>query len=269
MIFRVVHVEWMQWWARRDVRLSLVFVVVAAVLWSWVATLAVKSGVMPVNLFGAEETGFAVGHRSAQSLSRLVMLLVLLWASASVASDVETGSIRTHLLRVRRRELLVGKLLQLWLAAVALLVIVWLICVSVGAAFLGLESIEISGLSIHSVGGLLGTGLAAALLTSLPAAALIALGVTLSAIAPGSRGATTLTILVVVVFWGVGLFEPFSSWLFVSALDRPWSVAVAQAEGLRTMSHFGNLLQLVTVSVLWTISLLALATWQFDRRDLP
>jgi len=268
MILRVARVEWRQWWARRDVRLAAAFVGVASLLWTWIATVGVQSGALPADIFGSEATGFAIGYKSAQTMTRVVLLLALLWASASVASDVETGSVRPVLLRVRRRELIAGKALQLWIAVLALMIVVWLLCVTVGGISLGLSGIEISGVTIHSLGGLLTSGLVAAVTASLPAGALIALGLLLSCMGPGSRAATTASLLLVVVLWGVGLFEPFDRWIFVNALDRPWTVAVSQAEGYKTESHSAGILPLLALSLLWCVALLGLASLRFDRRDL-
>lgn len=268
MMRRLLAFEWLHWSTRRDVRIAVGGLMLGSLLWSWLAALAVESSLIPGFLSGSDATGFAILYRSMRGLSALLALLMLLWSASSVAADFETGQLRAQLLRVRRSELLLSKALHLWLVAAALLGLSLLLCGIVGAVAFGLAPVKIGPLTVHSLGSLLRSGFSAYLLTVLPLASCIALGVTISALSSNSRAATMLTLFAVAGVWTLGQIGSLSSLDFVSAISRPWNVALAHAEGLRTVSHRDALMPLILSNLAWTATCLRLATWRFRRRDL-
>ena len=268
MLRRLLAWEWLHWSTRRDVRIAVAGLILGGILWSWLGAVAVESELVPAFLSGSEATGFALAYRSMRGLTAFLTLFVLLWSAASIAAELETGQLRQQLLRVRRVELLCSKALHLWLVSSAILLMLLLFSWLVGALYFGLRSVHVGPLLVHSASGLAVSGLAALGLATLPLAAVIALAVAISASSGGSRAATMLTLCAVAILWALGQTEPLRAFDFVGALSRPWGVALAQAEGLRTSSHRDGLTPLLLSCTIVTALCLSWAIWRFERRDL-
>jgi ABC-type transport system involved in multi-copper enzyme maturation permease subunit len=268
MMRRLLAWEWLQWSTRKDVRIAIAGLCLGSLVWSWLGAIAVRSELVPAFLSGSDATGFALAYRSMRGLVALLSLFVLLWSAASIAAELESGQLRAPLLRLRRAEFVLGKALHLWLVSSAILLALLALSWLAGAAFFGLHGVHVGPLTVHSGKGLAVSGLAAVVLTAAPMAALIALGVAISASCGGSRAATMLALCAVAAIWALGQFAPLRTADFVGALSRPWNVALAQAEGLRTSSHRDDLASLLIRCTVWTGFCLGSAVWRFERRDL-
>jgi ABC-type transport system involved in multi-copper enzyme maturation permease subunit len=268
MTRRLLAWEWLLWSTRKDVRIAVAALGLGSLLWSWLGAIAVQSDFVPAFLSGSDATGFVLAYRSMRGLVALLTLFVLLWSSASIAAELESGQLRAPLLRVRRSEFVLSKALHLWLVSSAMLAVLLLLCWLAGAGFFGLQAVRVGPLTMHSGTGLALSGLSALALTAASMAAVIALGVAVSASCGGGRAATTLALCTVAVIWALGQIASLRAIDVVGDLARPWNVALTQAEGLRTSSQRDDLAALLIRCTVCTVSCLCYAVWRFERRDL-
>lgn len=271
LILKVLHVEWIQWSSRRESRFSVLFLLVATAGYGALVAFLLETDLAPaaVSLItGTEPTGFHLAYTTVHAVARAIVLFTLLWASTSVAGELEQGTLRMPLLRVPRAAFPLGKALFFWSVAAVLTVLVLLVALVVGAWSFGLESVDVGRVTVQSRGDLAVSGAVAVLLTWLPLGSVVALGVCMSCFARSAQLALTLSISGLIVLWGAGLVPGLGNWVFASTLSWPLEVALGHSEGLKTMSYHEGVWRHCLVNLAWTGGMLSLGSLRLERRDL-
>jgi ABC-type transport system involved in multi-copper enzyme maturation permease subunit len=220
-------------------------------------------------LLGAEGTGFRLAFQCTRVLLRVLGLFLLIWSAATIAAELDKGTLRIPLLRVPRSAVPLGKATFLALLSGALSVAVLLLSLLLGALTYGLSPVEVGAITLQTRGALLAAGFAATALTLLPMFALLALGVCVSCLTRSAQGAVTLTLVAALVLWGASLVPGIGEFVFPATLNWPFDVALSKAEGLKTLAFVDRVSSHCAVNVLWIVLLLGLGTARFRRRDLP
>lgn len=268
---RLLAYEWAKWWSRRDTRATAATLVLLALAWGALLGFLLDLDVLPDllrALAGVEPTGFHLAFGVTRSLVGLLGVFLLVWSSASVAGELEAGTLRVPLLRCPRSILPAAKLLVLVGAAAPIALLVLGAGLAAGAWSFGLAGVDAGAVTLHSAGTLLLSGLVGTLLSLLPLASFAALGICLSCWIRGPQAALTTTLLVALVLAGLTLLPGVGGWIFPSTATWPLDVARSQAEGLKTLSYPSGLGRHLLVNLGWTAGLLGLGTFRFLRKDL-
>lgn len=203
-IARVVRYEWVRWRGRRSTWGVAAFFVAGTFLYGQVAKTLGGAGVIPG---GGEAGGYHLAYRTAAAMLRLAGIFALAWGAFAIAPETEAGRHRMPLLRVSRAAFVAGKAVFLAAVCAALATVILLVSLGVGAWAHGLRGIHVGTIVIHSGGELLASGLIATLLTFAPLAALVALGVAISAVSRSGEMALLFSLMAAALLWGLS-FEP-------------------------------------------------------------
>jgi ABC-type transport system involved in multi-copper enzyme maturation permease subunit len=271
LIGRILRVESIQWFARRESQFALAFLLLATVGYAMLLRVLLESDLVPaaVSLFtGTEPTGFHLAFTATRALLRLLALFLLLWGSTAIAGELEQGTLRMPLLHVPRLAFPLGKMVFFAAVAAVLAFAILGLSLAVGAWAFGLASVDVGRVTVQARSHLVATGLLATLLTLLPLWSVLALGLCMSCLVRSSQLALTLAIVCALVLWAASLLPGVGGWMFPSTLSWPLEVALRQSEGLRTLSLSQGIWQHCLVNAAWTAGLLALGTARFERRDL-
>jgi ABC-type transport system involved in multi-copper enzyme maturation permease subunit len=269
VIGRALRLEWGRFRARRETRAAALFLLLGTVGYGLLLRAVGGSGLPGAALVGAEPSGFHLAYKTARGIVPLLALFLLLWSAGSIASELESGTLRAPLLRLPRPAVALGKAALYVAAAAVLLGVIFALGLALGALTFGLHAVTADSIVLHTAGALLGSGLLGALLTLLPLASVVALGICASCLTRTAHAALTLALIVACVLWAATLLPVAERVVFPATLGRPLAVALSRAEGLKTESFRDGLLQHLLVNALWTAGLLGLGVARFRRRDLP
>lgn len=188
------------------------------------------------NLGGAPIEGYAfIAYAVPLALNLLGLLMILLFTSALISGELNSGVIRLILVRpIRRWEYVAAKFLTALTYAVALALVA-----SVAAWAFPLTRNTLTGVAIgreviHTNFEMRNTYLLALAVSLLPLSAAIAYALLISAIVPNPGAAAGLTVGIWIVVDLVKNPLQITPYLFTSHLDRAWTVFAAKADGLNS-----------------------------------
>ena len=270
MLLRVLDFEWGKWKARKESWWTIGFLIVATLGYGALSYFLQQSSLTPIvpGLNTGEGSGFHLAFRTASTVYRVLGLFLLLWGSASLAGEIEKGTLRTPLLRLPRRAFPLGKAAFLGLVGAASALVILALALTVGAASYGLGPIHIGKVLAFSTGELMGAGLLAGVLALLPLASALSLGICFSSLMNSTAGAQSMALIVGTVLLAASLLPESHLYLFPSTAGWPFAVAINKAGGMKDMAFGGRVLSHVGVNLVWIVGLLAVATLRFEKRDL-
>ena len=192
-------------------------------------------------------------------------LAIGLFAGDAIAGEAQIGTLRYLLVRpVRRPRLLVAKFASAMTLTAALLLGVILAGLLAGAVVFGLGPLPTLSGTTLPVGEALGRIVGSGIYILLAASGVTAIGIFISTLTDSGPGAIVATVIVAIAsqvvdnipsLHAVHPYIPTHGWLGYTGLFRfpvDWSL---MREGL-------------AVSVAYTVAFLALAVWNFRRRDV-
>lgn len=203
------------------------------------------------------------------ALDMLGLLLVVIFCSGLIASELGRGTIRTVLVRpLRRFEFLLAKLLMGLTFGTVLLALAGTASWGLALIFGEVHGVEYGGESLYSGTGMAGTYIAAAAFSLFPLLALVAYALLMSTLNRSAAAA---------IGWSIGIWllldmvkNPLGIQPFVfSTYLEPWQVFAQRCDGFPEMGWMPeDALLLVLVSVVWTAGLVAAAAAVLQRRSL-
>lgn len=270
MILRMVNYEWHKWRVREDGFYLALALLVAAPLYGLALQALIKSGVLSGQVFSLinlEQSGYQLAFRVTRDLMMVLGVVLLIWASTTIAGEREQRTLRLSLLRIRRSEISLAKLLFLSVLGLVLAIGIFALALGVATWAFGLHGVEAAGLTLHSGADLLISGLIATGLTLLPLGAALTLGLFISTFARSAQTGMILALGTATVLWLVGQIPGADPYIFSSTFNWPFQVALSHSEGLQTLTFTGDLLRHCILNLLWIGGLLVLTRWVFQKKD--
>jgi ABC-type transport system involved in multi-copper enzyme maturation permease subunit len=232
-----------------------------------------------LDYFGTDN-GWALAAQSAQlTVSNLVPIFLLLYASSLVAGESDRGTIRMTLTRpAGRASVLLGKMAAAWLFMCVLLAVVAAAAFAVAAASREFGAIQdFDDTVVYTVPQIAARIAACFALCALPLGAVAAYGLAISVFARTLLGAIAfalgswITLLSVQVYssdvWYVGEWDA-SDFLFTRGLEIPLNVALNFAGASDSPWDVSGFAPAILGAGIWIVLFLGISLLAFSRQDL-
>jgi ABC-type transport system involved in multi-copper enzyme maturation permease subunit len=224
---------------------------------------------IPIARDGLSDYRF-VFEATTLSLDLLGLLLIVIFCTGLISSEMSRGTIRLVLVRpLRRFEFLCAKFLLGTTFALLLLVLAGATSWGLVLAFGEAHGVEYGGETIYTGAGMAGAYAAAAAFNALPLLAVVAYALLISTLNRSSVAA---------IGWSVGIWllvdmikyplniAPF---IFSTYLEGPWQTFARRCDGFKEVGLLPDASYwILAVSLLWTIALVAAAAGILQRRSL-
>jgi ABC-2 type transport system permease protein len=197
-----------------------------------VAVVLVMPRVHPLARDGQGDYAF-IGYATTSVLNLLGLFLLLVFCAPQIAGEIQTGAIRTVLVRpILRRDFYLAKLAAGLTYAVALMLAVAACAWGVAWRAGDLTGVTAGGQLLYSNAEMAGMYAAGMLGAVVPLGAAVAFALLISAMA---RGAGTAVGAAIAIWLAVDLVKyplGVSPWVFSTYVETPWRVFMDRAEGV-------------------------------------
>jgi len=222
----------------------------------------------PIERDGVSDYRFVL-DATAIALGMLGLLLIVIFCSGLIASELGRGTIRLVLVRpLRRVEFLIAKLMWGMTFAAVVVVLAAVGSWALALVFGEMHGVEYGGEILYTGAGMAGTYVAAALFAMFPLLALVAYALFISTLSRSHAAA---------IGWAVGLWllldmvknplgiQPF---VFSSYLET-WQIFAQRAGGFPELGWLPeDAPWIVIVPAIWTVAFVAAAAGILQKRSL-